>query len=342
MQEKLLEIINKHFPHSNTDIEEWRKVLENCDSIPSCNYLLSMTDYYVAYNQDNNAINLSMVLYQDKEAVGIMPLIAHQNQEEEWILSSNGIEIVDPIFKQTVARKVKKRLENELKDLIYDLAKELQIKQCQFVNTEFFGLSSWYFMWAERAQEVFSTHHILVDLSLSLQDIRLKFRKSFKPFINKGLREWRVEVHEKASDELFEAFRLLHKSVAGRSTRPIESWDKQKEQIDSMESFIVTVTGGDDVMVGAGLFTYSRDSGFYSVGVYERELSDQPLGHAVQMKAIETFKKNGVKWYEIGLKRLKIDKKTPTDKELALTHFKHGFATHVAARQHLTVDFYLD
>ena len=31
MQEKLLEIINKHFPNSNTDEEEWQKVLENCD-----------------------------------------------------------------------------------------------------------------------------------------------------------------------------------------------------------------------------------------------------------------------------------------------------------------------
>lgn len=342
MHKKLHEIINKHFPHSNTDIKEWHKVLDNCDSIPSCNYLLSMMNYYVAYNKDNNAINLSIVLYQDKEAIGIMPLLAHQNQKKEWILSSNGIEIVEPIFKQTVARRVKKRFESELKDLIYSLVKQLKIKQCQFVNTGFFGLSSWYFMWAEKAKEVFSTHHILVDLSLSLQDIRLKFRKSFKPFINKGLREWKVEVHEKVTDELFEEFRLLHKSVAGRSTRPIESWDKQKEQIESMESFIVSVAGEDNVMVGAGLFTYSRDSGFYSVGAYKRELSDQPLGHAVQMKAIETLKNNGVKWYEIGLKRLKIDKKPPTDKELALTHFMHGFATHVAARQHLTVDFYLD
>ena len=342
MQEKLLAIINKHFPNSNTDIEEWRKVLENCNSIPSCNYLLSMVNYYVAYNKENSAINLSIVLYQDKEAVGIMPLIAHQNQMEEWILSSNGIEIIEPIFKQTVARKVKKRLENELKDLIYDLARQLNIKQCQFVNTEFFELSSWYFMWAERAKEVFSTHHILVDLSLSLQDIRLKFRKSFKPFINKGLREWRVEVHEQVTSELFETFRLLHKSAAGRTTRPIESWNKQKEQIDSMESFIVSVTGDDNVLVGAGLFTYSRDSGFYSVGAYKRELFDRPLGHVVQMKAIETFKKNGVKWYEIGLKCLKVDKKTPTEKELSLTHFKQGFATHIAARQHLTVDLNSD
>ena len=86
-----------------------------------------MVNYYVAYNKENSAINLSIVLYHDKEAVGIMPLIAHQNQEEEWILSSNGIEIVEPIFKKTVARKVKKRLENELMELIYDLARQLNI-----------------------------------------------------------------------------------------------------------------------------------------------------------------------------------------------------------------------
>ena len=104
-----------------------------------------------------------------------------------------------------------------------------------------------------------------------------------------------------------------------------------------MESFVVLVTDEENVLVGAGLFTYSRDNGFYSVGAYKRELSDQPLGHVVQIKAIETFKKNGVKWYEIGLKRLKIDKKPPTEKELSLTHFKEGFATHITARQHLTV-----
>ena len=77
MEEKLLEIIFKHFPHSDTDMEEWQKVLENCDSIPSCNYLLSMVDYYVSYNKINDAINLSIVFIR-KRSAWIMPLIAHQ------------------------------------------------------------------------------------------------------------------------------------------------------------------------------------------------------------------------------------------------------------------------
>ena len=201
MQEKLLKIINSHFPESNTEIDKWQYVLKNCTTVPSCHYLLNMVEYYVSYYKYNSAINLSIVLYNNKEAVGVMPLMVHKNDKQEWIISSNGIEIVEPIFNKFLARKVKKRLESELMDLIYDLSRQLNIQQCQFVNTQFFELSSWYFMWAERAKEVFSTHHILVDLSLSLQDIRLKFRKSFKPFVNKGLREWKEEVHEQITNE---------------------------------------------------------------------------------------------------------------------------------------------
>jgi len=84
-------------------------------------------------------------------------------------------------------------------------------------------LSSWYLMWSDKASEVFSTHHLLVDLSLSFEDIRLRFRKSFKPLINKGLMEWKVEVRDGVSKELFNRFRLLHKEVSGQVTRPIES-----------------------------------------------------------------------------------------------------------------------
>jgi FemAB family protein len=302
--------------------------------------LLNTVHYYIAYFSKESAVNLSMVLYDNKQAVGVMPLMAHKNEQSEWVLSSNGVEIVEPIFSQSLARKVKKRLESQLAELIYTLSSKLDIRFCQFTNIEYRQLSGWYLMWAEKSSEVFSTHHLLVDLSLSLEEIRLKFRKSFKPLINKGLREWKIEVHEQVSEDLFDRFRLLHKEVAGQSTRPIESWNEQKKQIDLLESFLVTASDTQDQMVGAGLFTYSSYQGLYCVGVYKRELFDKPLGHAVQMKAIETLKKRGAYWYEIGQKHLRIDKTPATDKELSISHFKEGFATHVIARQHLIVNVY--
>ena len=93
-------------------------------------------------------------------------------------------------------------------------------------------------------------------------------------------------------------------------------------------------------MIGGGLFNYTNECGFYSVGAYDREFSDEPLGHAVQMKAIETFKKKKIKLYEIGRRYIKIEKIKPTDKELKISHFSDGFATHFMARQHLIVNLW--
>ncbi len=340
IEKQLLQITREFFPSSSIDINEWQSVLEQCKKDISIYHLFSTTEYFVAYYSKNNAINLSIILYDNKKAVGIMPLITYQNLEQEWVLSSNGVEIVEPIFIQNLPRKVKNRIEVKLHDLILELTRKLKIKQCQFTNMDYFQLSSWYLIWANTATEIFSTHHLLVDLSLPIDQIRLKFRKSFKPLVNKAIREWVVEVHNHPSEELFEEFRLLHRKVAGKVTRPIDSWRIQKKQIDLAESFIVTVHDKLNTMIGCGLFVYSGYQGMYSVGAYKRELFDKPIGHAVQMRAIESLKQKGCLWYEIGQKHLAVDKIKPTDKELSISHFKEGFSTRIVARQHLIVKIY--
>jgi FemAB family protein len=339
---QLTHVVKSVIPDSSIDIDAWQSVLDRHEVTPSIFHLLNTVQYYVSYFSQNKSVNLSLVLYNNKQPVGVMPLMVHKNELNEWILSSNGVEIVEPIFIPTLARKVKKRLESQLAELINTLSNKLYIRYCQFTNMEYGQLSSWYLMWIERASKTFSTHHLLVDLSLSLEEIRLKFRKSFKPLINKALREWRIETHESVSEEIFDQFRLLHKEVAGQSTRPIESWNEQKKQIDLSESFLITVSNAQNQMVGAGLFTYSNYHSLYCVGVYKRELFDKPLGHAVQMKAIEILKNKGLHWYEIGQKHLKVDRNPATDKELSISHFKEGFSTQVVARQHLIVDIQLD
>jgi FemAB family protein len=337
IKEKLTQIIQGLTVDVSTNVEEWQSVLNQCKVVPSTCYLLSSTQYYVAYYLKNNAINFSLVLHLDKQAVGIMPLMIHQNERFKWVLSSNGVEIVEPIFIPTLAPKVKKRLESQLARVIFALSSVLSIVRCQFVNMEYDRVTSWYLMWANKASEVFSTHHLLVDLSLPLKDIRLKFRKSYRSLVNKDLRGWRVEVHEQVSDETFEQFRLLHQEVVGGITRSIESWNEQRNQIDTSESFLVTVSDENESLVGAGLFVCSPYQGTYSVGAYKRELFDKPIGHPIQLKAIETLKKKGVLWYEIGQKHLKVDKGAATEKELSISQFKEGFSTHVIARQHLIV-----
>ena len=45
-------------------------------------------------------------------------------------------------------------------------------------------------------------------------------------------------------------FRTLHKHVAGRVTRPIESWDIQKNAIKAGDAFLVYVSNSEGKMVG--------------------------------------------------------------------------------------------
>lgn len=227
MREELFKIINKYFPNNNQETNNWKYILNNSSSFTYYFYLQSTVEYYVAYYKANNSINLSFVFYDDHTPVGIMPLMIYKKSDHKWIITSNGIEIIEPIFIKLLAPKLKKKLENNLKNLIFDIAKKLNINQCQLVNINVFELSDWYLMWAETANEVFSTHHKFVDLSLSLQEIYSGFRKSFRPLVNKGIREFNIQAHEKISDKLFNSFKLLHKKAAGRITRPNESWDIQ-------------------------------------------------------------------------------------------------------------------
>jgi len=338
IEKKLFDTIYNYFPDANIDTNKWKDIFTTSNSNSSIFHLLNTVKYYVSYFSENNSINLSIVLYYDKNAVGIMPLMAHKNKDGEWILSSNGVEIIEPIFKKTLTDKIRKKIEKKILDLIFDLSKQLKINRCQFSNIDFFKLSKWYINLLDLAEETFASHHLLVDLSLSIEKIKSNFRKSFKPLINKGFREWKIEVHEHVTKEQFENFRKLHKLVSGKSTRSVESWNIQRESVNSKESFVITVSDKKNLLVGFGLFVYSKYSGSYAVGVYKRELFNKPLGHSVQMKAIEIFKNKGLSWYEIGNKHLSTDKILPTEKELSISFFKEGFATDVLARQHLIIN----
>ena len=77
IKEKLTQIIQDVSVDVRSNVEEWQSVLNQCEVVPSTFYLLSTTQYYVAYYLKNNAINSSLVLYDDNKAVGVMPLMIH-------------------------------------------------------------------------------------------------------------------------------------------------------------------------------------------------------------------------------------------------------------------------
>lgn len=108
IEKKLFDTVYNYFPDVNIASNKWKEVFKTSSSNSSVFHLLNTVKYYVSSFSCNNSINLSIFLYFDNKAVGIMPLMAHQNKNKEWILSSNGFDRVSHLNKIIKSFKKKK------------------------------------------------------------------------------------------------------------------------------------------------------------------------------------------------------------------------------------------
>ena len=83
-KDQITHIVRNIVPESSTDIDAWKLVLDQYKAIPSIFHLLNTVQYYVAYFSQNKSINLSLVVYNNKQPVGVMPLMAHQNENNKY------------------------------------------------------------------------------------------------------------------------------------------------------------------------------------------------------------------------------------------------------------------
>jgi FemAB family protein len=331
MIEDIKNTLSKDFENLRFDLSSWNQVLNTSSDI-SVFHLERTIEYYSAYFQGTN---MSFVLYESNKPVAVVPLFAYQDKGE-WKISSNESGLISPLFTNDVPKRLRRRLEKQILEIIDIISSKLKIGEIiLFEHSQI--LSSWFQLWLERANKDFITYQLAIDLQNTIESIRLGFRKSYKPLVNKSLKEWSLEVCTDNIEEPFEEFRKLHLEVAGKTTRSMETWNIQKEQIRSKEAFLVTVRDGME-LIGAGLFNYSRDIGIYSVGAYKRELFDKPIGHAVQMVAIKKLKDVGCKTYLLGQKATNLKTSYSSSKDLSISHFKEGFAGYLYAQPHLEIN----
>ena len=330
MIEDLKNVLSRDFENLSFDLSVWNTVLSS-SSYASVYHQVSNVDYYSAYFQGEN---ISFVLIEDHKPIAIFPIFAYQDNNE-WKISSNSLGVISPLFIRDIPKKSRKRLEKQLIEIILLISKKLKLRKIALFEHSHF-LSNWFLLWLERADKDFITYQLAIDLQQSVESIKLDFRKSYKPLVNKALKDWDVKVCEENVDEVFEEFKDLHFEAAGKQTRSKESWGIQRKQIENNEAFLVSVRDGS-LLIGAGFFNFSRDMGTYSVGAYKRDLFDKPIGHAVQMIAINQLKDLGCKTYILGQKAVALSSSVSSKKEASISHFKEGFAGYVFAQPHLEI-----
>lgn len=281
--------------------------------------------------------DLTAILYHDKKPVAIWPIFALQDRSPPYTirLGSNLGPLLSPLFVDHLAQSIRSRLEKSAVKAVVDFCQSIGVSS--LVHQENIGPvtghTSTFHKEMMRAGSTANPAYLLyVDLSLSLEEIRSDYRKSYKSLINAGEKMWSVNTLSNSNAVIWEEFRQLHIQVAGRETRSAATWTMQHDCIVSGSGFLVYLRNAAGRMVGGGFFQHTGQEGLYLVGAYDRDLFDKPLGHIVQHTAIVEMKRRGLLWHKLGQRFYAGCSVPGTAKEQSISTFKEGFATHQFVR----------
>lgn len=158
----------------------------------------------------------------------------------------------------------------------------------------------------------------VLDLTPDEATLWADVRQSYHALINRLERDPAFSIREALPREVVDIVRPLHAAIAGRVTRPRDSWRLQA-------SWVLTgharcwLALRDGVPVGFlyALTTPPCCAYYFSGGQLERS----GVSHALMWHAIGQLKAAGVRWWELGWQ----DREGDTDKDRAIAFFKRGF-----------------
>ncbi len=315
--------------------EHWQAVLNALPYVPVA-YTLPM----VAYQQSYVSAFLPMVpqdvvLYYERKPVGVWPLLVKQT-EAGWQPGSNEGPVLPPLLLPDLPATTRKKLLQACLTGLVRLRETYPHDAWQAADSLLPGamLGDWHEQLMGRGAVLRTTHESYVDLEQPFATLKSRFRKSYRALINSGRALWQVQRVTSTEPGIWEEFRLLHQEVAGKVTRPIETWQAQYDALCHGAAFLITLRNGEGKLVGGGFFQVSQQEGLYAVAAYDRSLFDKPLGHVVQAEAIEYMQQLGLRWYRLGARPFPQDLPAPSPKELSIGEFKAGFATHMGIKLH--------
>ena len=319
--------------------KRWESTLIKGEYIP-VEYLPSSLKYQRAYVNCfyQKVIDLSVLVCERNMPICVWPITLVFDKDECWF-STNEKEVLPPFFVKGISHKEKNHIMSDCMKAIncvidfvcndYDVH-NWKTRYSLLGEMKGNGSENWYRKCMENGGETDVITELYVNLELGLDSIHSSIRKHYKALINKGEKIWRTEIISSVSDEEIEYFMNRHIEVAGRETRSRETWLLQQEAVNCGNAFIVKLIDLNGEFVGESLFEHSRDEGLYSVGVYNRNLFDEPVSHIVQWKAIEHMISLGLRRYKIGQRFYSgrtLNLNQPTEKEISISYFKEGFAT---------------
>ena len=168
------------------------------------------------------------------------------------------------------------------------------------------------------------------DLSLNEADLAADMRKGHRQQVRWGQKNLRLVSLSGASvgDDVGSTLRELHAVVAGRVTRPAESWEASHAMVVAGEGGYVLAYLGEELL-GGTIALDAGDTSYYATGVYRRDHFDKPIAHACVYAAMLDAKARGRRFFDVG--GIQHVGQTTNEKETSIAYFKQGFSSRVVS-----------
>jgi len=334
---KIIDDVGLNAEFSDVSNSKWIDIINKSEDVP-----VFFMEHFVDYQNilfkflSGSSENISLILYHDKRPCGVWPLFFDYKKKEpiKSINNQYGGVVVPPLFIKNFPKKSQRNIIKSCIEFLNELLKKSN-GQCWRTNELNLNanMSQWYQIALERGGLLDKvSYEMHLDLTMSIQEIRKYIRKSYRPLISSGQKKWTVSLMDQYNEEIWSKFKLLHKNVAGRVTRSVDTWNIQHQAIKSGDAFLMYVLNNEKFMVGGAYFDMSSFQCSYSVGSYQKNLSDQPLGHIIQYQAILTMKEKGRKMYYLGDRFYREDLPFVNRKQVDISHFKQGFSSKLLPR----------
>lgn len=168
-----------------------------------------------------------------------------------------------------------------------------------------------------------SRYQVVVDLKQAPDKLTSGFSSSHRQSIRQGSKTFGVPniYYKDIEERTFHNFQNLHLKVAGKVTRPQESWDAMLTAIFGGEAVLVTYEA-NATMIGGSFIWLSRAAAEYGTGVYDRELfTTAAVSHNLVYRSMEFSQRLGCQTFIVG----SAYETGGTDKERSIAQFKRGF-----------------
>jgi hypothetical protein len=318
--------------------EDWDAFSLGCDHAWFW-HTTAWLDYTLAYRPDLTPASKSFMVVDGGQVQAICPLIL-----EEFPTGGDGNGVREfsfgggfgppPAFSTQTQDdpRVKQAVADACFDQIDELAREFNVGRVSFAIPPL-AKSSWDSQvspenWlARRGYADVSIHTQVIDLSLTPTDLLGGMRKGHRSDVKRGSKQ--MEIVALGADEIsrdqFDQYQALHQLAAGRVTRPQSTFDSMFEWIKSGNGALICAKYDGD-FVAFALLTVYKDGAYYGSSCTHPDYARTQAGHGIQWRAMEWLREHGVHRYDLGWQQFgPLPYDFPTDKELAIAHFKRGF-----------------